>query len=124
MTREEAIHILHNLKPTDTKSGFDAYVVGKAIIMAIQALELTTDKKEIYNKGYKDGQEALAFHTELCIDEGKLIPISVIEDIKADIGRYENDCMLIGTSPCRKCVKNVFGSIYRIIDRHLGKESK
>ena len=39
MTREEAIHILANLKPTNTKSSFDAYVVGKAITMAIEALE-------------------------------------------------------------------------------------
>ena len=39
MTREEAIHIIDNLKPTNTKSSFDAYVIGKAITMAIQALE-------------------------------------------------------------------------------------
>lgn len=39
MTREEAIHILDSLKPTNTKSSFDAYVVGKAITMAIKALE-------------------------------------------------------------------------------------
>ena len=38
MTREEAIHILNGLKPTNTKSSFDAYVVGKAIVMAIEAL--------------------------------------------------------------------------------------
>ena len=38
MTRKEAIHILDNLKPTNTKSSFDAYVVGKAISMAISAL--------------------------------------------------------------------------------------
>lgn len=38
MTKEEAIHILDNLKPTNTKSSFDAYVVGKAITMAIHAL--------------------------------------------------------------------------------------
>lgn len=39
MTREEAIHILENLKPTNAKSSFDAYVVGNAIAMAIEALE-------------------------------------------------------------------------------------
>ena len=39
MTREEAIHILNGLKPTNTKSSFDAYVVGKAIVMAIEALK-------------------------------------------------------------------------------------
>ena len=31
--------------------------------------------KEIYNKGYKDGQEALAFHLELCKEEGSIITV-------------------------------------------------
>lgn len=31
--------------------------------------------KEVYNKGYKDGQEALAFHLELCKEEGSIIEI-------------------------------------------------
>ena len=39
MIRTEAIHILDNLKPTNTKSSFDAYVVGNAITMAIKALQ-------------------------------------------------------------------------------------
>lgn len=38
MTKEEAIHILENLKPTNTNSSFDAYVVGEALTMAISAL--------------------------------------------------------------------------------------
>lgn len=42
MTREEAIHILDNLKPPNTESSFDGYVVGKAITMAIEALEQVT----------------------------------------------------------------------------------
>lgn len=53
MTREEAIYILDNLKPTNTKSSFDAYVVGKAITMAINALSAIEDiKAEIAE--YKD----------------------------------------------------------------------
>ena len=39
MNREEAIHILENLKPTNTNSSFDAYVIGEALTMAISALE-------------------------------------------------------------------------------------
>ena len=31
--------------------------------------------KEVYNKGYKDGQEALAFHLELCKEEGSIITV-------------------------------------------------
>ena len=38
MTREEAIHILKSLKPTNTNSLFDAYIIGKALTMAISAL--------------------------------------------------------------------------------------
>jgi rRNA maturation endonuclease Nob1 len=50
MTREEAIHILENLKPTNTNSSFDAYVIGKALTMAISAL--SENKGEwIYQEG-------------------------------------------------------------------------
>lgn len=31
--------------------------------------------EEAYNKGYKDGQEALAYHIELCKDEGSIITV-------------------------------------------------
>lgn len=31
--------------------------------------------KEAYNKGYDDGQDALAYHLELCKDEGSIIEI-------------------------------------------------
>lgn len=34
-----------------------------------KALEQNPDLKEAYRKGYKDGQEALAFHLELCKEE-------------------------------------------------------
>ena len=41
--------------------------------------------KEIYNKGWKDGAKATAYHIELCEVENPTIPLSVIEDIKAEI---------------------------------------
>lgn len=41
--------------------------------------------KEIYNKGWKDGAKATAYHVELCEEENPTIPLSVIEDIKANI---------------------------------------
>lgn len=41
--------------------------------------------KEIYNKGWKDGAEATAYHVELCEKESPTIPMAVIEDIKAEI---------------------------------------
>lgn len=31
--------------------------------------------KEIYNKGYDDGREAIAFHYELCKEEGSIIVV-------------------------------------------------
>ena len=48
-----------------------------------------------------------------------------LEDIKAEIGLYENDCMLAcpNNDDCRDCNNNMFGSIYRIIDKHI-KENK
>ena len=41
------------------------------------------------------------------------------EKVKAEIGIYEADCRLQGgTDECEKCNSNVFGSIYRIIDKY------
>lgn len=41
----------------------------------LETLEQITDLKDAYDKGYKDGQEALAFHLELCKEEGSIIEI-------------------------------------------------
>lgn len=41
--------------------------------------------KEFYNKAWQDGAEATAYHIELCNEETPTIPMSVIEDIKAEI---------------------------------------
>lgn len=41
----------------------------------ITELKEVTELKEAYQKGYKDGQEALAFHLELCKEEGSIIEI-------------------------------------------------
>ena len=42
-----------------------------------------------------------------------------LEKIKAEIKMYENDCMLAcpNNDDCRDCNDNMFGSIYRIIDK-------
>lgn len=43
----------------------------------------------------------------------------VLEEIRAEIEMYEADCRLQGgTDECEKCNSNVFGSIYRIIDKY------
>ena len=43
----------------------------------------------------------------------------VLDKIRAEIAMYEADCRLQGgTDECEKCNSNVFGSIYRIIDKH------
>lgn len=44
---------------------------------------------------------------------------SILDKIKADIAMYEADCRLSGDEePCKQCTNNVFGSIYRIIDKY------
>lgn len=52
----------------------------------------------------------------------------ILSKIKDDIGRYELDCRFADvsqTDDCTICNKNVFGSIYRIIDKYIeGSESK
>ena len=58
------------------------------------------------------------------IRNGTPLP-KVIEDIKADIEEYEADCILSDDSKeCIECDKIVFGSIYNIIDKHIGKENE
>lgn len=49
----------------------------------------------------------------------------VIEDIKKEIESYEADCILADDSKeCKECDKVVFGTIYRIIEKHIsGKET-
>lgn len=42
----------------------------------------------------------------------------ILDKIRAEIAMYEADCRLQGgTDECEKCNSNVFGSIYRIIDK-------
>lgn len=51
-----------------------------------------------------------------------------LNKIKDDIGKYELDCRFADvsqTDECTICNKNVFGSIYRIIDKYIeGSDSK
>jgi hypothetical protein len=45
----------------------------------------------------------------------------VLEKIKTEISRYELDCRFADysqTDECTICNKNVFGSIYKIIDKY------
>ena len=42
-----------------------------------------------------------------------------LDKVRAEIGMYEADCRLQGgTNECEKCNSNIFGSIYRIIDKY------
>ena len=43
----------------------------------------------------------------------------ILDKIRAEIEMYEADCRLQGgPDECEKCNSNVFGSIYRIIDKY------
>lgn len=87
MTREEAIHILDNLKPTNTKSSFDAYVVGKAITMAIEALEQEPC----------DDAEQIDYHDDF---ETALRKIHDYEERQKQNDKKCVNCKLIGTDTC------------------------
>lgn len=48
-----------------------------------------------------------------------------LDKIRAEIGMYEADCRLQGgTDECEKCNSNVFGSIYRIIDKYKAESEE
>lgn len=50
---------------------------------------------------------------------------SVLDKIRAEIGMYEADCRLQGgTDECEKCNSNIFGSIYRIIDKYRAESEE
>ena len=73
MTREEAIHILDTLKPTNTTSAYDGYIVGKAITMAIKALEQMDkikamgDELRIYQKAITNEVALIGFNMAVAI---------------------------------------------------------
>ena len=47
----------------------------------------------------------------------------VLDKIRAEIEQYEADCRLQGgTDECEKCNSNVFGSVYRIIDKYKAEK--
>jgi len=56
------------------------YIIESAKIVGMEITESTPIDmafvaklvKRVYDKGYKDGQKALAVHLELCKEEGKL----------------------------------------------------
>lgn len=55
----------------------------------------------------------------------KVLPIEVLDKIRAEIETYEADCILADDSKeCKECDKVVFGSIYRIIDKYTKGESE
>lgn len=67
--------------------------------------------------------EALEVVADLCVKrEPSVTPkpkTDVLDKIRAEIEQYEADCRLQGgTDECEKCNSNVFGSVYRIIDKY------
>ena len=70
------------------------------IIHSDGTIEQIIEPKEIYNKGWKDGAEATAYHFELCEEENPTIPMSVIEDIKAEIEEESRFCPLTEGLEC------------------------
>ena len=72
-------------------------------------------------------REDLKFKIGKAIMKGTPLP-KLLSKIKDDIGRYELDCRFADysqTDECTICNKNVFESIYRIIDKYIeGSESE
>ena len=77
MTRKEAIAELSNVLPQTP-----------ALRLAIDSLKTDSTIKEAYDRGYKDGQDALAFHLELCKEEAE--PRNTCDKGSADMLRRTN----------------------------------
>ena len=76
-----------------------------------------TEIKGIDNKQFA---ELLPCYDEMLNMIKNGIPLDeVLDKIRAEIESYEADCILADDSKeCKECDKIVFGSIYRIIDKH------
>ena len=95
----------------------ERFVIGK-----LKSLPVVTPK-EIYNKGWKDGAEATAYHVELCEKENPTIPLSVIEDIKEEIKREEfthHD----GFNHYYMTPEEMKVILFEIIDKHIKERGK
>ena len=143
MTREEAIKLLVNATYSDEWQGNEDLTT--AHNMAIEALQESpcedTDIKLIHTGGLDEGIRCAMCTNSMKSDRGcdggcvvnesmykKVLGVveehmteqeSILDQIKAEIKMYEADCRLQGdTDECEKCNSNVFGSIYRIIDKY------
>ena len=99
MTREQAINYLKSSGMSEEQ------INGVASAFTCQ---------EIYNQGWKDGAEATAYHVELCEKENPTIPLSVIEDIKAEIDRQYKWLMQTDHTLCD--IDIAFSAIKRIVE--------
>lgn len=86
MNREEAIHILENLKPTNTNSSFDAYVIGEALTMAISALS-EKEWEFYYDHGYAQAKR------DLSENKGDLISRQVVIDALTKTSGIRGDAL-------------------------------
>lgn len=82
--------------------------------------------QEIYNKGWKDGAEATAYHIELCEEENPTIPLSVIEDIKTDIklAKYASKDIPERALIYSNGWDDALEVAIDVIDKHIGKEQE
>ena len=101
ISREETLNVMHALMDNarigeedddyetldDIKEQYLEIVKGMVSVQPI-----SENEKEIYSRGWKDGAEATAYHVELCEEENPTIPISVIEDIKAELTSCLDAC--------------------------------
>jgi hypothetical protein len=82
-------------------------------------IEVSDTLMEYIVKG-RDLSEKQNDEMALAIANGTPLP-KLLSKIKDDIGRYELDCRFADysqTDECTICNKNVFESIYRIIDKY------
>lgn len=133
MTREEQLACLidrpcnackfHNKGCSRWKCVFEEEPTDVKPLYKIDAdghIEEVNKIKEFYNKGWKDGAEATAYHVELCEEENQTISMSAIEDIKAEIGNnvewhFKNH---------QEDIAQIYSDCLNIIDRYLGKEQE
>lgn len=97
----------------------------KSFELAINSLKTDSTIKEAYDKGYKDGQEATAYHIELCKEENPTIPLSVIEDMREEVYQMTLPTTRIARGNTWNDIRYGVNLALKIIDKHIsGKEQE
>ena len=128
MNLQEIIDELPSIQPTTKENLVVGDVISRADAIKALEYELSIEADgglDKYRTVIKDLLNAIYNTQKKAIEDLPSIQpkTDVLDKIRAEIEQYEADCRLQGgTDECEKCNSNVFGSVYRIIDKYKAEK--